>query len=185
MFMRWYVSLILRLSDLLKVCRPAFQYLHASVALQSPTHASEEASHALESACASEHASDWENYSKEFECSERCTVRLGFETLNMQLIGLMSESDTQTYAQALYSLDIHLMPKGDKEQGTGTVLGTAGTHQAVPPPPVPASPIDGTGEWKYWDGHIGKRPPKFTDAVGPLAVTLMDGGEGRNTRTYD
>ncbi|RDX44660.1 HET-domain-containing protein [Lentinus brumalis] len=153
----------------------AFPYIHASVFLRdAKTRSTMRLAAPGDSDCASEHVSDWEQYSKRFDLG-RWAVMLVFETLNLQFRALV---DPDHNGRALYSLRVHVTPSHTSSSVIPGSEKTVSMHDkfAISNSSIGASssvrdesqlpdPIGGARGWKYWDGRVGQRPPKCVDAA--------------------
>lgn len=126
--------------------------------------------------CTSEHVSKWEAYTKRFDLGQ-WLVTLVFETLNLQFRGLV---DPSHHGRSLFSLRVQIDPgvgSGPQTPGSEKTIGvhdpvgssrssTAASLERDDGGKEDRQDVRGrTGQWKYWDGHVGQRPSDHTDAA--------------------
>ncbi len=117
---------------------------------------------------------------------------LVFETLNLQFRALV---DPEHNGRALYSLRVHVTPSYTSSTGFSGSEKTVSMHDkiATSNSSIGASfsvrdesqlpdPDGGARGWKYWDGHVGQRPPKCVDAA--VAVPARPGFSVRLFRDH-
>ena len=110
-------------------------------------------------------------------------MTLVFETLNLQFRGLV---DPNHHGRSLFSLRVQIDPcaaSAPRTPGSGKTIGVhdpVGSSRSSTAASLDADDRGkegrqdgrgGTGQWKYWDGHVGERPSDHTDAAMPAPST--------------